>query len=1126
MPANQLDPFSGLKLRSPSMRRLSLLESLEQSQQQRQQRDLSATPMTIGSGVRSTISGLAAAGNVLDLAGSTARDLLAGENPLDQYLTPTSSENRISGRDLLKKWNLVGRNKPGLDVGDVLGFGAEVAADPLTYMTFGASALSKAGKTAKAAGLASDLPRVATELLGRRVGPREAKFVLNVQNLIEAENRYSAAAGRPLNALQKFLTAGGSTADLNRNLGGNFSLSIPFTDAMSAMSLPGGQALARGMDTVGNAIRYGQYSPIRPLAALLDKRNMGALAAESQQRFARLSGDLTKREAEAKQSVARIATQIEQSGMFDVDRIARETNVPLHTAAQNVLSRQQAILDYVERGVPLPADLAFTQQHLDQMRTTLDNLPAFETSMGLDSKVLNDAFTKYFPRQPIMLGDGGARANARAFRTTSPHQQTRQLTGHPGGTNALQQMSLDHFFQPYRENAAQRALGTKGRLLPNELADLQNHIQLNYVDTGLLQLPADPAEARQALRHLATTFGTLSPDHVTRGIPMFEPNLLKPYLSRIEHSARATGVVGMTQQLMADVADPLGALDPAPSIADVISRMPGIDAEKYAERVIAMLDQRDFGGGPGAASKILAALRAANPDAPAVHALRSFLIPQQVGRDIERVVRGFTAPEEASRFAEYIDRFTSLWKMGQTSLWPAFHFRNFVSGMYQNFIGEALSFDSLLDAHHIQRRGSVIQGLAAKVPMFRGMTDEQATQRLRELMFAHDISGYRQGLTSETLGDAVGSPFGGIPGADPIFRAPHAGTTLRQRLNPLRSSAITGGEDVFAGERIGRDLAKYVEGLNRGTAFIELLKRGVDPGEAAGRTLALQVDYRNLSKFEKTYMRRAVPFYAFSRGVLPFTVEELISKPGGRLGRTIMTASKLHNQDEYTPDYVADTASVKLATLPDGSKRFLTGFGLMFEDPAQLNPLSSSGVRGTLLEALSRTNPLIKGPLEWATGQTFFQRSGPGGRPLEDLDPTLGRTVANVRQLMTGQETQRARPLGGPALEWLVSQSPLSRGATTLRQLTDPRKLNAPGGLALNLLTGARVADISPAAQEAMLREQAYEQMKQMGGRTFFQTYIPQEEKARMSPVELQQAKALEALLAQLALRAKERKGK
>jgi hypothetical protein len=100
---------------------------------------------------------LAGAGNLLDLPGSSLRDLLSGRNPFDQWATPFSDVNRASGRDVLQPF--LGANEetgmsgwmdnPMEGFKDIAGFGAEVLLDPLNLVPLGA--VGKALKGRKAA---------------------------------------------------------------------------------------------------------------------------------------------------------------------------------------------------------------------------------------------------------------------------------------------------------------------------------------------------------------------------------------------------------------------------------------------------------------------------------------------------------------------------------------------------------------------------------------------------------------------------------------------------------------------------------------------------------------------------------------------------------------------------------------------------------------------------------------------------------------------------------------------------------------------------------------------------------------------------------------------------------------
>ena len=109
------------------------------------------------------------------------------------------------------------------------------------------------------------------------------------------------------------------------------------------------------------------------------------------------------------------------------------------------------------------------------------------------------------------------------------------------------------------------------------------------------------------------------------------------------------------------------------------------------------------------------------------------------------------------------------------------------------------------------------------------------------------------------------------------------------------------------------------------------------------------------------------------------------------------------------------------------------------------------------------------------------------------------------------------------AVEFAVGNSPITRLATTARQLTDPRK--TLGMKALNLGTGMRISQVSPPAQESLTREYASQLLKEVGGRTFTRTYAPSEQElAGLSEADREKAKRMHALLNLLAQKSKDRK--
>ena len=428
------------------------------------------------------------------------------------------------------------------------------------------------------------------------------------------------------------------------------------------------------------------------------------------------------------------------------------------------------------------------------------------------------------------------------------------------------------------------------------------------------------------------------------------------------------------------------------------------------------------------------------------------------------------------------------------------------------------------------------------------LTDEEATRIIGRMAASQGVVGKFEGNATSIIGQPTGQSgdlmdtLSGIP--RPGNQQISAGRVARKAvgmepgtsLNPIDVRGVGGREESgFGIAAAGEEIGNYIEGMNRLGPWITMMKRGYDPAEASKKAGAAQVLYgnKNYTPFEQQVMARLFPFYKFSRGSMPVVARNLMEKPGGMYGTIIKGNNRAQGDGELAPDYVRDTANIPVdrnnpilsaiaGTPPEGTDRYITGFGLMHEDLMGFGP----SVRGAGLEALSRMNPFIKGPLEWSTGQTFFQRGPEGGRDLDKLDPTIGRLVANVMG-QTEPDDSKKFPLW---MEQIVANSPIARATTTARSLTDPRKRSEtvpgmPGAASLlNTLTGFRVSDVSPASKDAILREMLNSEMQDAGASVFERVYFSKEELDKMSPAARENAIKLQGLANVLAQRSKERK--
>ena len=149
----------------------------QEAQEQPQQPEQPGLGARIGGAALNTV---AAVGNLLDLPGSSVRDVMTGRNPLDQWLDPFGRQaetNRISGRDMLREKGLVGKEDNWKNF--IGGMALEIATDPTTYLGIGA--LSRAGKAFSSIGVSAKklrpLAKEMAETGSKKMGPKASTWI-------------------------------------------------------------------------------------------------------------------------------------------------------------------------------------------------------------------------------------------------------------------------------------------------------------------------------------------------------------------------------------------------------------------------------------------------------------------------------------------------------------------------------------------------------------------------------------------------------------------------------------------------------------------------------------------------------------------------------------------------------------------------------------------------------------------------------------------------------------------------------------------------------------------------------------------------------------------------------------
>ena len=524
-------------------------------------------------------------------------------------------------------------------------------------------------------------------------------------------------------------------------------------------------------------------------------------------------------------------------------------------------------------------------------------------------------------------------------------------------------------------------------------------------------------------------------------------------------------------------------------------------------------------------------------------------VDNDVYNDANRFMKPFTNSDEYNVFMGALKRYINVMKSNLTGPFPAFHIRNALSGLFNNAmlgltdprygkfdyrrywypIRDAYAlrnnqtFDGIMDIKGMEMPDKIVNGkLIPGVPQ----NPQEAMEALQSEIFQMAIVGEKMGVAAEFIGEGMENLSSAYPGMrahiNPFlgkFSPAPVGRTWLDFANPgaVRDGFTVGKEglqtvnkDLFVGATAGKDISGFVEEISRISGYIAGRRQGMSPRAARDAINKAQIDYTKLTAVESKKLRLLIPFYTFSRHFLPMAAEELVTNPGGPMAQVIKLANRARNPGEIVPDFISQTIGLPMGENEDGTKRYLTGLGFGFEDslnimngPLRLDP------QETVRELLGRSNPLVKGLGEIAFGRSLFQDGPGGGRELSDMDPSVGRTLTNIHDLATGDKTQTAKPFIHPLVEFGVSNSPLSRFASTARTLTDPRKWERPEGLAMNLLTGARVSDVSPKAQNTIYLERLGQEIKRMGGRTFSRPYFSDAKEVDMTEAERVQSKLL-----------------
>ncbi len=326
--------------------------------------------------------------------------------------------------------------------------------------------------------------------------------------------------------------------------------------------------------------------------------------------------------------------------------------------------------------------------------------------------------------------------------------------------------------------------------------------------------------------------------------------------------------------------------------------------------------------------------------------LQAFAVPIELKDEITKVS---TRLADEGTMMDWYDKVLNVFKATAIAS-PGFIVRNFVSSASQNYVA-GMDASAYLD---------VLRVLAGK--------DEVAK------VMGKSVKEWRK------LFDNFGVSQGGFAGAG-----------IESLTSKTAGSKIAKG--IAAPFELNRAINMKQEIMHRGALFMDSIKKGMTPAEAMNRTKKFHFDYAELTDFEKKWMKRIIPFYAWSRKNIPLQLEMLFRAPGKyRNIAKLKEAIQGDAETQYNPDWwrQQDVWTTKAG----GAGVFV---GLPYADLNTMgNPASMGSPLMSAVNVLRNYDPFYKQPIQEFKGQIVPVANPLGEGALFTVNPKLKYAIESV----------------------------------------------------------------------------------------------------------------------------------
>lgn len=400
----------------------------------------------------------------------------------------------------------------------------------------------------------------------------------------------------------------------------------------------------------------------------------------------------------------------------------------------------------------------------------------------------------------------------------------------------------------------------------------------------------------------------------------------------------------------------------------------------------------------------------------------------EIAQQITRVVRDLYAPKpQQMALLRSMDNILRMWKTGVTIYSPSHAIHNGIGDIYNNWIAGVNDVRNYSKALQVMRAFHTnYKGLERLQPLFDSMQDLPrelskfaATDGRKVIAQTADgtkltaaqlyMAAHNQGILQsvehmEDIYDDVNGGLGGLSKFQPFGGKVNAA-----------AHAWVQGMDHFT------RLAQFIHEVRNGRGDLASIF------DQAGRQVRkYHPDGMDLTDFERTVLRRVIPFYSWTRKAIPFAIEGMLAKPGKFLvyplitsGLNVGNAANINPgqqfpSDQLFPSWITDSGIGPIGG-PGGILDSITGGqGGYVTASLSIPPIDLLQTYGNHPNEgiLSGLNPLIKDPIELMHGQhldTGVPITNPAEYAAGEALPALGlaQRLTNI-----GTPKQAAQGIG------------------------------------------------------------------------------------------------------------------